>query len=174
VALSLQGSAERQRDLCTTDDLSLELHKNATRLLIDAKGLQHLLFENDTSALPIALDGCSVLIGAVRVTFRVPGLAQLDRARASLAALISLLCPGDAPVSVVQRWTATSLQMRDALIALDGHCVGATYRDISEVIFGSKRTQEAWRSSSTALKDRIRRALKRGLWLSGGGYRQLL
>jgi hypothetical protein len=77
-------------------------------------------------------------------------------------------------VAVGQGWTATSLQMRDALIALDGHCVGATYRDISGVIFGSKRTQEAWRSSSTALKDRIRRALKRGLWLSGGGYRQLL
>lgn len=174
MALSLQGSAERQRDPCTADDLSLELHKNAKRLLIDAKGLQHLLFEKDAAALPVALDGCSVLIGAIRVTFRVPGLAQLDRARASLAALSALLCPGDAPVSVVQRWTATSLQMRDALIALDGHCVGATYRDISEVIFGSKRTQEAWRSSSTALKDRIRRALKRGLWLSGGGYRQLL
>jgi hypothetical protein len=105
--------------------------------------------------------------------FRVLGIADLDRVRDSFAVLGTLLSSGSEHVSA-RGWTATSVRMRDALIALDGHCVGATYRDIAEVIVGRERTKEAWRSSSTALKDRIRRALKRGLALVAGGYREFL
>lgn len=124
--------------------------------------------------MPVALDGCPISIGAARITFKVSGLGRLDRARDAFAELSAVLSAEDGRAEAVQGWSATKLQLRDALIALDGSRAGGSYRDISEVIYGARRTKEAWRSASTALKDRVRRALKRGLWLSSGGYRQLL
>lgn len=173
MTLSLRGTAEPPRGPCAPSDLRLECYKSAKQLLVDAKGRQHVLFECNACALPVSFEGSPVSIAPARVTFHVPGLAHLDRVRDSFALLGTLLSSEDESVSD-QRWTATSLQMRDALIALDGHRVGATYRDIAQIIYGPRRTKDAWRSSSTALKDRVRRALKRGLSLSAGGYRELL
>ncbi|MBZ0209770.1 MAG: DUF2285 domain-containing protein [Hyphomicrobium sp.] len=143
------------------------------QLLIDAKGTQHLKFIADRSTISILLDGAAVAVAPARVVFHVDGLQRLERARDSFATLSDILSR-DIERSEDWQWTATSLAVRDALIALDGHRVGATYRAIATVIFGAERTEDAWRSASTALKDRIRRALKRGLSLVAGGYREFL
>lgn len=174
VTLSLQGRCDRHREASAEYDLSLERQNSMRQILIDAKGLQHIVFQKGQSVLPVVLDGCAISIGPFRVTFQVQGIANLDRVCESFAELNTILSAIARPGAALRGRMTRDLQMRDALIALDGHRVGASYRDISEVIFGSERTREGWRSSSTALKDRIRRALKRGLWLAGGGYRQLL
>lgn len=144
----------------------------AKQLVIDAEGSQHLRFISDQRTLSLILDGASVAIAPAHVVFHVEGFGHLEHTRDGLAALSEFLH------STKQRenpkWTATCLSLRDALVALDGYGVGASYRDIATVIFGSERIKEAWRSESTALKDRIRRALKRGLALSAGGYREFL
>lgn len=141
--------------------------------MIDARGTQHLKFISDRTTLSVILDGAAVTVAPARVVFHVEGLEQLERARDGFATLNDIISD-TIKRSDECRWTAASLAMRDALVALDGHRAGATYRDIATVVFGAERTGEAWRSSSTALKDRIRRALKRGLELVAGGYRQLL
>ncbi len=112
-------------------------------------------------------------VAPARVVFHIDGIERLERAREGFAALSEILQQG-MEHSGDGQWTATNLALRDALIALDGRRAHATYRDIATVIFGAERTGEAWRSASTALKDRIRRALKRGLELVAGGYRELL
>lgn len=166
--LTLSGTASR----APNGDLCLARIPGIRQLLIDAKGTQHLKFSADQRTVSILLDGAAVAIAPARVVFHVDGLGNLERARDGFATLSDILSHNEP--SDDWPWTATSLAVRDALIALDGHRAGATYRAIATIIFGAERTEEAWRSTSTALKDRIRRALKRGLSLAAGGYRELL
>ena len=60
------------------------------------------------------------------------------------------------------------------LIALDGHIAGRSYREIAQVIYGVERVKDVWTSESQFLKDRVRRAVVRGIELMNGGYRDLL
>jgi Uncharacterized conserved protein (DUF2285) len=71
-------------------------------------------------------------------------------------------------------WTAHRLSLRDALIAFDGTNAGLRYRDIARQLLGDARVEKEWGGGCTVLKDRIRRAVKRGEKLVGGGYRALL
>lgn len=167
--LTLSGTASRAPD----SDICLVRLPAIRHLLIDAKGTQHLKFSSDRRTVLIILDGAPVAVAPARVVFHVDGLQHLARARDGFATLGEILSHNVEP-SEDRQWTATTLAIRDALIALDGHQADATYRDIATIIFGPERTEAAWRSASTALKDRIRRALKRGLALVAGGYRELL
>jgi hypothetical protein len=68
-------------------------------------------------------------------------------------------------------------QQRDRLIlmlrALDGHLDEASYREIAEVLFGSRRMEsEPWKTSS--LRDRTIRLVRGGIALMESGYRKLL
>jgi len=169
LSLTLSGTATR----APNSDLCLEGLPGVRQLMIDAKGMQHLKLASDRRTLSVTLDGAAVAVAPARVIFHIAGLEHIERASDGLATLSEIL-RHNIEHSEDGTWTATSLAMRDALIALDGHRVRATYRDISTVIFGAERTSEAWRGASTALKDRIGRALKRGLELVAGGYRELL
>ncbi|MGE0022814.1 MAG: DUF2285 domain-containing protein [Hyphomicrobium sp.] len=167
--LTLSGTATRMQNC----DLCLARLQSVRQLMIDARGLQLLRFKSDRQTLSLILDGVAVAVAPARVVFHVEGLENLECARDGFATLSEIL-RHNTDRSEDRHWTATSLAMRDALIALDGHRARATYRDIATVIFGAERTKEAWRSASTALKDRIRRSLKRGLELVAGDYRELL
>lgn len=167
--LTLSGTAAR----ALNGDLCLARLSGVRHLMIDAKGTQHLKLMSDRRTLSVILDGAAVAVAPARVVFHVDGLRNLERARDGFATLIEIL-RHNIERSEDRQWTATSLALRDALIALDGHRARATYRDIATIVFGAERTEEAWRSTSTSLKDRVRRALKRGLELAAGGYRELL
>ena len=71
-------------------------------------------------------------------------------------------------------WTAQRLSLRDALIAFDRKNAGQCYRDIARQLLGDARVEKEWQIGHTVLKDRIRRAVKRGDRLVGGGYRAFL
>ena len=73
-------------------------------------------------------------------------------------------------------WAVTR-QRRDRLVlmvrALDGRLAEASYRDIAEVLFGTRRIErETWKTSS--LRDRTIRLVKGGIDLMRAGYRRLL
>ena len=167
--VTLSGTAAR----APNSDLCLARLSGVRHLVIDAKGTQYLKFRSDRRTLSVILEGAAVAVAPARVVFHIDGLQNLERARHGFATLTEIL-RHNIERSEDGQWTATNLALRDALIALDGHRIHATYRDIATVIFGSERTGEAWRSASTALKDRIRRSLKRGLELAAGGYREFL
>ncbi len=61
-----------------------------------------------------------------------------------------------------------------ALRILDARLAGASYRDIAVALFGLGRVNEDWSAPDEHLKNRIRRAAKRGTFLMDGGYRTLL
>lgn len=64
---------------------------------------------------------------------------------------------------------------RDGLAALDGKCLGASYRDVATVLYGPDATRKGtWRSAHNPMKEHMRRALTMGRYLRDGGYRHLL
>ena len=72
---------------------------------------------------------------------------------------------------------ALTRQRRDRLVllvrALDGHLAEASYREIAEVLFGTRRIErETWKTSS--LRDRSIRLVRGGVDLMRAGYRRLL
>ena len=72
---------------------------------------------------------------------------------------------------------ALTRQRRDRLVllvrALDGHLAEASYREIAEVLFGTRRIErETWKTSS--LRDRTIRLVRGGVDLMRAGYRKLL
>jgi hypothetical protein len=70
--------------------------------------------------------------------------------------------------------TRTRLLLRDALIALDGKCLGASYRDIAIIIYGLERVMAEWVGASRWMKDHVCRAYAKGVELRDGGYLDLL
>jgi len=60
------------------------------------------------------------------------------------------------------------------LQVLDGYDAGASQREIGIALFGKDRVREDWRSYSEYLRSRICRAIRTGVALRDGGYRQLL
>ncbi len=137
-------------------------------VLADAE--EYLLFRTTAASLALRLLGASSLRHAVRVTFQVNGLAAISTTANKLLALSDLLVASP-------RWVKRSRRqncLRDALIALDGHAVGATYRDIATVVTGVKPANADWSKTSRSLKDRMHRAFKACSMLRHGGYRSLI
>lgn len=64
------------------------------------------------------------------------------------------------------------LHMR-TLQALDGTLAGASQRGVAEVLFGIAAVAERWHDDSD-LRAQVRRLIRRGRTLMGGGYRRLL
>jgi len=65
-------------------------------------------------------------------------------------------------------------RLRLVLQALDGWLAGAPQRDIAAALFGPARVEADWRDPRDHLRDRVRRAIRRGRGLMEGGYRTLL
>ncbi|HZD52140.1 MAG TPA: DUF2285 domain-containing protein [Woeseiaceae bacterium] len=65
-------------------------------------------------------------------------------------------------------------RLRAILQALDGWLDGAPYRDIAVALFGEARVEADWTDPRRHLRDRVRRAVRRGRALMKGGYRTFL
>lgn len=93
-------------------------------------------------------------------------LAVLERTRKSL---YDPPHPSPEPI-----WSRKSLALRNAMIALDCREADLDIFETASVIYGERRARDAWDSPSDAMRQEIKRALKRGKCLSDGGYRNLL
>jgi hypothetical protein len=60
------------------------------------------------------------------------------------------------------------------LQALDGRLAGKSDRTIAKDLFGENRVKADWSDANDHLRDRVRRAVSRGLQLMRGGYLNLL
>lgn len=67
-----------------------------------------------------------------------------------------------------------SRRLRQVLTALDGRLACRTDREIAIELFGEQRVMADWNDPGGWLRDRVRRAVNRGLFLMSGGYRTLL
>ena len=153
-----------------TADLTLANVPCVRHIVVGPGDIEYVLVRSTDEAITIRLRGDRAAGAPVRLTFYIAGLSKARQAAAILMTLPELLN------SQPRRKKRSRQQMllRDALIALDGRSIGANYRETAAVIFGHERAQAAWSSTSTALKERMRRALKKGEQLRDGVYRRLL
>jgi hypothetical protein len=151
-------------------DLSFLLHESVRpRLFIATKGGHYLdlTLSRRPYRLPVQNKGRAL-------TLTVSDIGRLPEATALLSQMAEAPTKQGPAQTLPATWTAERLRLRLALIALDGMAARATYREIAAAIFGLKRANEAWASSSRALKDQIRRACQRGKELMAGAYRKLI
>lgn len=138
---------------------------------VDAAGRQHVVIKSGGSRLTISIRGAAVAVAPTRVTFEMTSLAGLFAAQRNIALLQELLEEASPSASA---WSVTGLEKRDALIALDAHCNGASHREVAVIIFGSEKVNAEWIADGCDLKDYVRRCRGRGVRYMQGGYRRLL
>lgn len=151
-------------------DVALDRLTSVQHIVVASDHAQRLLINSTDCGLTLDLHGDKITSGPVDLTFQVHRLSRAATAAAILGRLPSLLF--DAPRRRIV--SARRNLLRDALIALDGRQVGASYRETAVVAYGSEWTTAAWSGPSRALKDHMIRARDKGLTMIAGGYRQLL
>jgi hypothetical protein len=136
-------------------------------------GIQHLLIVNAHRAVQLAVRGTSLLRPSYLLTeLSVPP----SKERLRLAAIADF----NALMGSVRhpRKRALSFQSCDrfrlVLQALDGFLARASQREIAEALFGISRVRRDWCDAGGHMRDRVRRAVRRGRTLMNGGYRSLL
>jgi hypothetical protein len=138
---------------------------------VDAAGRQHVVIKSDGSRLTISIRGAAVAVAPARLTFEMTSLAGLFAAQRNIALLQELSEEASPSAST---WSVTGLENRDALIALDAHCNGASHREVAAIIFGSAKVVAEWIADGCELKDYVRRCRSRGVRYMQGEYRRLL
>jgi hypothetical protein len=165
----LEGLADRSPTE-RKPDLQVKTLTSARHVLLGPTGEQFVLLRDAHSALTLRLQGARVATTPVNTSILLRGLPDPDLALRSLSILAALILrPSHKPHA-----SRDVLFLRDALVALDGRCIGATYRDMAAAIYGRRQAQEAWSSTSRWMKDRMCRALVKGERLRDGGYRGFL
>jgi hypothetical protein len=144
-----------------------------TRLLLGSDGQQHLLFRDAERALQLTVSGASLLEPVHLLTEALVGPHVRPARLAALQAFNQVCQHGRIPSS---RLPDASHRRRSRLVlqALDGWLAGATQRQIATALFGAARVDADWGDPRGHLRDRVRRAIRRGRALMEGGYRSLL
>lgn len=144
----------------------------AVHLLIDEHKRSHLLLVCGPLALQLLVEGADLLSGPVSLSFITRGISELGSAIDKFSALRRILTCSSQLQRAQRNWSPQTLRLRNALISLDGHAAGASYREIATIIFGRERVARDWPDPS--LKDRVRRSLSRGRAYANGEYRALI
>lgn len=157
-------------DFETLDLLSLSCGKD---ILLAPAGVQHVLLREDCRNLQIAVSGASVLCP---LRLDVDAIVPLRHLKFHVAALQFLN-----DINGSGRLAAACFppeprggRLRLVLQALDGSLAGASHQEIAIALFGRRRVEEDWAHPGGHLRDQVRRAIQRGRYLMGGGYRQFL
>jgi hypothetical protein len=165
----LEALADRA-PLGTCPDLPVKRLTSVRHIVLGPGREQYIILRDADAALTLRLHGSRASLAPVNTCILLAGLPDPDSISKALSTLIGLiLSPNHDP-----RPSRDLVFLRDALVALDGRCVGASYREMAAVVYGGRVAQTAWASGSRWMKDRMCRALAKGEQLRDGGYRKLL
>lgn len=153
-----------------TPDFSVRDLSSARHVVLGPTGEQYVLLRDADAALTLRLRGCRASRGSVSASILFHGLPEPGTVAKALGTLRGLIHYPKHHLHDAR----DLLFLRDALVALDGRCVGASYREMATLIYGSRATEAAWSGNSRWMKDRMCRALARGEQLRDGGYRNLM
>ena len=163
----------RERATDEPDELfDVGLRTGRVTHLTDARQREHLLIRAGASALQVRYRGLPLFAGrAVKLDVSLSGISQASRQAQILAQAGHVFGHGE---TGAPRLTQQALRLRNALIALDAHDAGLTYRDTALILYDHQRVAHAWQSGSTAMKSEMVRLLAKGQRLRAGGYFRLL
>ena len=142
----------------------------AGHVILGPAGEEYLLLRDSTDASTLRLHGSRASIGPVSASFLVAAAADSSRTVPAVARAANLMFrPRHRTHGSRER-----LLERDALIALDADCAGASLRETAELIHGVEFVRREWSGGNGWLKLRMRRARAKGRELRDGGYRRWL
>ncbi|WP_244749626.1 DNA -binding domain-containing protein [Mesorhizobium sp. L-2-11] len=157
------------------ETLSFDLAALPCRVAIvtTADDRQHVVLRNAHRDLQLVVEGADVLCP---VRLSVDAIWPPDRMRQHLNALEclnALHSTGQLPDRLFPP-EARASRLRFVLQALDGSLGGASHRQIAMALLGRQRVRADWTDPRNHLRDRIRRAVRRGHMLMDRGYRDFL
>jgi hypothetical protein len=144
-----------------------------TSILNTPGTLQHLLFQDGPRSLQLIASDMNVMQPTYLLT---KALVKPHNVRPHLSALRCLNELNSSGRLHRRHFPPESRSRRLAFIlqALDGWLDNASYRDIAAALFGRARIEADWSDPGDHLRDRVRRAVRRGRSLMDGGYHQFL
>lgn len=134
---------------------------------------QHLLFADNGRGLQLVIDGADVMRPVRLMTNCAPDAELAGGQLSALHCFNDLRLTGRLNISALQRDPLTN-RLRLILRALDGSLSGASFQEIARAVFPNHLQAEGWQKRAGGLRDRVRRAVRRGQYLMNGGYRTLL
>jgi hypothetical protein len=152
--------------------LRISAFANVEHILFDAAGRQHAVVRSGARSVQFVITGHDAIIAPVTLSIVLRRCHDIGPIAKQLADLKVLLSAKPSKAGAPRPWTAETMRLRDALIALDGDRAGATLREIAIVIYGRERIERDW--PGKGLERRLRRDLQRGRALCTAGYRNLI
>lgn len=142
-------------------------------ILETTDGCHHVLLWKNNRYLQLEVSGADVLRPVqLRTDALWPAEHWKHRAWA-LECLNFLYVKGEFPARLFLP-EKRSRRLCFVLRALDGALAEASHREIAEALIGEERVRADWAEPGENLRDRIRRAIRRGRSLMDGGYRNFL
>ncbi len=139
-------------------------------LLTMPDGMQHLLFHGNGHGIQLAVSGASLLEPVYLLADSVLGRREVKPRIEALRRYNDFIAGVPSPPPANEQ----TERLRQVLQALDGSLVGASNRDIAIALYGLERVEADWNDPGENMRDRVRRAVKRGRDLMNGGYLRFL
>jgi hypothetical protein len=136
-------------------------------------GLEHVLVLRARRFVQLAARGASVL-SRCRLLTDLRLSAGRERVRLEAIAAFNALAAGNSLRGARSHDLLGANRLRFILQALDGFLAGGSQREIAELLFGAPRVRQDWGDAGGHMRDRVRRAVRRGRKLMDGEYIALL
>ena len=131
---------------------------------------QHVLFHGSGHGIRLAVSGASLLEPVYLLADSILGRREAKPRIEALRRYNDFIAGMPSP-SPANEQTA---RLRNVLQALDGSLAGVSNRDIALALFGVDRVEADWNDPGENMRDRVRRAVKRGRDLMNGSYLKFL
>ncbi|WP_421950823.1 DNA -binding domain-containing protein [Pelagibacterium sp.] len=136
-------------------------------------GCHHVLLRENNRYLQLAVSGANFLRPVQLRTDAIWPSKHMKHRMWALECLNYLCMKGEFPARLfpVEK---RSQRLCFVLRALDGALADASHRQIAEALIGEERVRTDWAEPGENLRDRTRRAIRRGRALMEGGYKDFL
>ncbi len=138
-----------------------------------ANGEQHLILGDGDQVVQVRCVGEDIRPGPMVVEIVAPRFPDVESGQRDLRQLADLY-RNRRSAGRQDGWTVEATRHRDALIALDRHLAGQSYREIASALYGEKAVSTEWSDPGRVMKNRVVRNVKRGLRMMEGDYIKLL
>ena len=151
-------------------EISIAELSSAGHVILGPAGEEYVLLRDSCEALTLRVRGARASMGPMSASFRIEASPQAGRQLPAVQRATDLLFRPRHRTNCSRE----RLLQRDALIALDADCAGASLRETAVLMYGTDYVRREWPGKGDWLKGRIRRARAKGEELRDGGYRRWL
>lgn len=169
----LPAQAARVREDDILPRLDLDAFHCRTVVLATPDRVQYVLFANAGRRFQMVVHGEHLTENVSLFVDAIVAPPLVERRLLLLRRLSDLVAVGD----LSQRFyppDPRSRRLAVVLQVLDGSLTSASHREIAIALFGRQRVEVDWHDPGNYIRDKVRRALRRGRYLMNHGYLSFL